>query len=483
MENLNDELLEIPKAQKESCINSFRDDILNNFNFEKLSKLSSAGQLDNKYLRGIAWKIFLDVLPRNESLEKWKEIISYRRTEYKILSDKIKKQQDFYQEEDKKKEAYNFDIKTSLLKENSMVFNPFRPEKETKELINLDLNRTFQEFSLFHDEEIKNKLGQILFLWSTENPDFGYQQGMNDIISIIFLALYPYYFKNDLKEKNNIIDKAEELYLFFNDEEELYSDLYICFNNAMEKGIKHFYDGEFVSKEKEKEFIKSICLFPKEINNIKNNGDEINIPLTIRCSMLINEKLKILDIDLYEHLKKIGLNSNIYLQRWLKCVFNREFQLKDVLIIWDYILSSTNISKDYNLYQIDVIVLSMLIRIRNYLLLCDQSQCFMILLKYPKIEDILELIIFSDKLNEAINEIISGKKSLFLDNITNFSTNIYPKNNNEINAKNNNNETVIKTYAEGVKRLGNIFTKYVSKMDNHDQKEFLNIINFFSNYK
>ena len=157
MENLNDELLEIPKAQKESCINSFRDDILNNFNFEKLSKLSSAGQLDNKYLRGIAWKIFLDVLPRNESLEKWKEIISYRRTEYKILSYKIKKQQDFYQEEDKKKEAYNFDIKTSLLKENSVVFNPFRPEKETKELINLDLNRTFQEYSLFHDEEIKNK--------------------------------------------------------------------------------------------------------------------------------------------------------------------------------------------------------------------------------------------------------------------------------------------------------------------------------------
>jgi hypothetical protein len=182
-------------------------------------------------------------------------------------------------------------------------------------------------------------------------------------------------------------------------------------------------------------------------------------------------------------LKKIGLNSNIYLQRWLKCVFNREFQLKDVLIIWDYILSSTNISKDYNLYQIDVIVLSMLIRIRNYLLLCDQSQCFMILLKYPKIENILELIIFSDKLNEAINEIISGKKSLFLDNITNFSTNIYQNNNNEINAKNNNNETVIKTYTEGVKRLGNIFTKYVSKMDNHDQKEFLNIINFFSNYK
>ena len=194
----NRKLIEIPKASKESCINSFQKYILNNFSFETISKLSSSGQLDHIFLRGMAWKIFLDVLPVNESIEKWKENLSYLRASYKIISDKITKQQNFFEQEDKKKGEYNNDIKTDYLRRKSIVFNPFRPEKETKELINLDLNRTFKELKLFHEEKINKMLSHILYLWSLENPDVGYQQGMNDIVSIIFLALYPYYFENNI---------------------------------------------------------------------------------------------------------------------------------------------------------------------------------------------------------------------------------------------------------------------------------------------
>ena len=38
----------------------------------------------------------------------------------------------------------------------------------------------------------------------------------------------------------------------------------------------------------------------------------------------------------------------------------------------------------------------------------------------------------------------------------------------------------IKSYEEGVQRLGNIFTKYHSLMNISDEKEFLNIIHFFN---
>ena len=476
------DLLEIPKESKELCINAFKENILNNFNLENLSKLSSTGQLGQKYLRSIAWKIFLGVLSPNDSLEKWKENLAYDRTKYKILSDKIKKQQNFFEEEDKKKEAYNNDIKTSILRQNSIVFNPFRPEKETKNLINLDLSRTFQELSLFHDENFRNKLGHILYVWSVENSDFGYQQGMNDILSIIFLALYPYYFKNDSNEKNDNMSKEEELYLFFNDEDELESDLFICFNNAMKKGIDQFYEFEFSSKEKQDAYIKKICLFSKELENIKTLNNETNLPLYIRCSMIIHEKLKILDNDLYCHFEKIGLNGIIFLQRWVKCVFNREFNIKDVLIIWDSIISSPEIQTGYDLAKIDIIAISMLLRIRNFLLLCDQNQCFMTLLQYPKIENILELIIFSDKINDAINDLLSGKKSLFLENITNFNPNFEKTNNYKIEKIENNEISPIKTYEDGVERLEKILNKYKSLMVN-DEKEINNIIKFFKNYK
>jgi hypothetical protein len=334
---------------------------------------------------------------------------------------------------------------------------------------------------------------------------------MNDILSIIFLSIYPYYFKNNDKNNFNIenliknnnynyIENAKNIYLFFHDEDELESDLFILFNSVMKKGVKSLYEFDFESKEEQIDFIKKYTLFKNEYNFEK---EELNTPLNIRCTMLIEEKLKILDKELYNHFNQIGLDCTIFLQRWLKCIFNREFELKDIYIIWDAIFATPDIKKGYNLIKIDIIALSMILRIRDFLLLCDQNQCFMILLQYPRIENILELIIFSDKLQEAIIDLIEGKRSLFLENVKNFIINYESKNtvnknfeNNKV-LENNNKDNIlidnnndnkdkilhIKSYEEGVERLGNLFTKYHSLMNISDEQEFLNIIHFFNNYK
>ena len=501
-------LIEIPKKNKEDCINSFRNFILKDYSLDNLYKLSMIGELGEKNIRGMAWKIFMEVLPANSSIEKWIEKLKYLREEYKILSDKMTKKQNFFKKEEENKKENIIDLNNIIIRKNSLFINPFHKEKEAKKLINLDLNRTFQELALFHNEEIKNKLSRILFIWNNENPDLGYQQGMNDIVSIIFLCLYPYYFPNKekkisiesiIKDKDRINKKenSEILYLFFHDEEEFESDLYICFNNIMKKGVKSLYDFDFESKDKQIDYIKKILLFKNEFNFEK---EELNSPLNLRCNMLIKEKLKKLDYELYNHFNKIGLDCTIFLQRWLKCIFNREFELKDVLIIWDAVIASPEIQKGYNLSKIDLIALSMILRIRNILILCDQNQCFMMLLQYPRIESILELIIFSDKLKEAIIDIIKGRRSLFLENVKNFIINYKNNGSNKVenkknkNSKNNtydnlNNNDInkeilpIKSYEEGVERLGNIFIKYHSQMSISDEKEFLNILHFFNNYK
>ena len=503
-------LIEIPKKNIEDCINSFTNFILKDYSIDNLYKLSMVGELGEKNIRGMVWKIFMEVLPANDSIEKWIEKLQYLREEYKILSDKMTKKQNFFKKEEeikKEKEKENIiNLNNIKIRKNSLLTNPYHEEKETKKLINLDLNRTFQELELFHNEEIKNKLSRILFIWNNENPNLGYQQGMNDIVSIIFLCLYPYYFPNEkklsiesiMKDKINKIKNSEILYLFFHDEEELESDLYICFNNIMKKGVISLYDFDFESKDKQIDYIKKILLFKNEYNFEKE--EELNSPLNLRCNMLIKEKLKKLDYELYNHFNKIGLDCTIFLQRWLKCIFNREFELKDVLIIWDAVIASPEIQKGYNLSKIDLIALSMILRIRNILILCDQNQCFMMLLQYPRIESILELIIFSDKLKEAIIDIIKGRRSLFLENVKNFIINYKNNGSNKVenkknkNSKNNtydnlNNNDVnkeispIKSYEEGVERLGNIFIKYHSQMNIYDEKEFLNILHFFNNFK
>ena len=504
------DLIEIQKLSKKDGINSFTNYILKDYNYDNLHKLSTIGELGQKNLRGIAWKIFMGVLPPNDTLSQWVETLSYLRAEYKILSDKMMKQQNFFEEEEDKIKENKLTTKNTLLRKNSFMYKPYRLEKEIKKLINLDLDRTFQELSLFHDEKIKNKLGHILFLWNKENSELGYQQGMNDILSIIFLSLYPYYFpnnKNNNTEKlfknnldnNTIIQNAENIYLFFHDEDEFESDLFICFNTVMKKGIKSFYEYDFETNEEQNEYLKKLIVFKNAYNYEK---EEINNALNIRCTILIEEKLKILDKELYDHFNKIGLDCTIFLQRWLKCVYNREFELKEVLIIWDAIFCTPDFKKGYNLIKIDLIALSMILRIRNFLLLCDQNQCFMILLQYPRVDSILELIIFSDKLQEAIIDLVEGRRSLFLENVKNFiinhknTNNEGKKNENNIENKNNNKNLSgnnndgkekeilpIKNYEEGVKRLGNIFTKYHSLMEISDEKEFLNILHFFNNYK
>ena len=57
-----------------------------------------------------------------------------------------------------------------------------------KDLIKQDVSRTLQEFNYFHKVEVKDLLTQLLFLWGRENPDYGYKQGMNEILAMVVIV-------------------------------------------------------------------------------------------------------------------------------------------------------------------------------------------------------------------------------------------------------------------------------------------------------
>jgi serine/threonine protein phosphatase PrpC len=159
--------------------------------------------------------------------------------------------------------------------------------------------------------------------------------------------------------------------------------------------------------------LKSYEIFPNElIESHDNNTKETYIKR--RSSLIINEKIRILDNQLYEHFQKIDLDCSFFLQRWLRCIFNREFDYKEVLILWDSIFSYEYTNKNtqkYNLIYIEFISIAMIIRIRDDLKYSDQNECFSTLFKYPKINNIKDLIKLSDKVAEVINERINGQNS------------------------------------------------------------------------
>ena len=75
---------EIKKYDLDKLSLIFKEKILlNSSRVEDLKKYAVEGQLTKEYLRPIAWKIFLGVLPNTTSIKEWIEIISNQREEYK----------------------------------------------------------------------------------------------------------------------------------------------------------------------------------------------------------------------------------------------------------------------------------------------------------------------------------------------------------------------------------------------------------------
>jgi hypothetical protein len=48
-------------------------------------------------------------------------------------------------------------------------------DKELREIIKQDIDRTSQDIDFFTKQEIKENLSNILYLWSKDNSDFSYR--------------------------------------------------------------------------------------------------------------------------------------------------------------------------------------------------------------------------------------------------------------------------------------------------------------------
>ena len=319
--------------------------LLNPYRVEDLKKYAIEAQLTKVSLRPMAWKIFLGVLPNSSSLRDWVEIISNQREEYKKKLKKYCKIKKFVGDPlgggKKKKKAEGPVEDTDL-----------------KDLINKDLDRTHQEMDIFLQNKIKNILANVLYIWSKENSEVSYRQGMNELLAIIFIVFYPFYFTCNRKPKN--------------------------------------------TKENIVDFLKDINLYKDDTYVYR------------RSSLLIKEKLKSLDNDLYTHFKKIDLNCESFLQRYLRCIFCREFNLDDVYIIWDLIFYDNYMNRKnqkYDFIYMEYICIAMIFKIRDTLKDADQNECFSILFKYPETKDIMDIIKLAKKVEQAISERLNGKNS------------------------------------------------------------------------
>jgi hypothetical protein len=247
-----------------------------------------------------------------------------------------------------------------------------------------------------------------------------YRQGMNELLAIIFIVFYPFYFTCNRKPKNtkeNIVDflkdinlYKDDLYIFFHDEDEIQSDLFYSFEALMKKGMTNLFDPHILQKDEPG--YKLYEIFPQMWKDDSNENNPTYVYR--RSSLLIKEKLKSLDNELYTHFKKIDLNCESFLQRYLRCIFCREFNLDDVYIIWDLIFYDNYMNRKnqkYDFIYMEYICIAMIFKIRDTLKDADQNECFSILFKYPETKDIMDIIKLAKKVEQAISERLNGKNS------------------------------------------------------------------------
>eukprot|EP01017_Pseudomicrothorax_dubius_P007554 TRINITY_DN1235_c0_g1_i1.p1 TRINITY_DN1235_c0_g1~~TRINITY_DN1235_c0_g1_i1.p1 ORF type:complete len:400 (-),score=74.96 TRINITY_DN1235_c0_g1_i1:107-1306(-) len=326
-------------------------------------------------LRSLAWKIILGYLPSMRST--WSSHLKEMRRNYydfveEFLTPKTPKNSDLNkQPEEEKVDDHPLSNKSGsqwkVLFEDLELWETV--EKDTKRtradmdffqkptLLKREIShkfvgvvkkyKSFQEPNEYGDKDTHNQaLQRILFIYAKLHKALGYVQGMNEILAPIY-----YCFANDPDE--DFKENAEP-------------DAFWCFQTLM--------------AEIKDSFVRKM--------------DTSDYGIKTRVARL-HELLKDIDEDLWIHFEQKAINPMYYSLRWLMLFFTQEFELGDVLTLWDSLLS-----QERKLEFVYYIALAVLLHKRDGLLQKDFAE---ILEDLRKIDDV-KVFSLLVKANELYNE-------------------------------------------------------------------------------
>lgn len=280
----------------------------------------------------------------------------------------------------RKHDAFNLPIKTAgnvdVNKFNPLskvtAGNPWAAQYENQSRVNeikLDVDRTHQDMPFFRSSVVQLSLINVLFVFGKSN-NLQYRQGMNEVCALI------YYVANagvdtlsDLPAGEDPVEVKEAL-------------TFAIFSSLMLKvGIADFFYSQSV---------------------IEQSDSNNNSPLLERCDKIF-DMLRQKDARLHKHLIMNDISPNLFLLRWVRLLFSREFSFSNTLLLWDFLFANLNGGQRLEFPSaVDCVAVAMLLHVRQSLLNSDNSGCFTLLLKYPEPSNIATII-------DASKSLMSGE--------------------------------------------------------------------------
>jgi TBC1 domain family protein 5 len=209
----------------------------------------------------------------------------------------------------------------------------------------------------FRQPTTQDMMLDILFIFCKLNPDIGYRQGMHEILAPILWVVERDALKSGAAETQASGDRGTDLLVDLIDSQFIEHDSFTLYSLVMHPA-KTFYAPAESSSRSSKES-----------------------PMLIRSSYIFEKLLPRVDPQLAAHLTKLEIVPQIFLLRWIRLLFGREFPLDEVLDMWDALFAI-----DPSLELVNTISIAMLLRIRWQLLNADTNMAFTLLLKYPEHE-------------------------------------------------------------------------------------------------
>ncbi|KAL8668368.1 MAG: hypothetical protein Q9168_007001 [Polycauliona sp. 1 TL-2023] len=299
-----------------------------------------------KGLRSICWKAF--ILFENLDKSTWTKTLTDSRSAYGTL-----------------REHFLRDIQhpdnvsaDPLTAEDSSPWTILRQDEELRAEISLDVDRCMPENLYFREPATQSMLLDILFIYCKLNPDVGYRQGMHEVLAPILWVI-----------SRDVVDLEVPKPTF--DE-----------HNPDHRLICGCFDAHFAEHDTFTLFgivmqtVKSF--YEVGANPTVSSSDPSSSPIVERSRRIHEVYLGQADSELATHLTAIEILPQIFLIRWIRLLFGREFPFDHVLALWDVIFA-----EDPTLDLIDLVCVSMLLRIRWQLLDADYSEALTLLLRYP----------------------------------------------------------------------------------------------------
>ncbi|KAG8373962.1 hypothetical protein BUALT_Bualt11G0080600 [Buddleja alternifolia] len=400
-------------------------------------------------LRGVQWRLDLGILPSSSSIDHLRRVTANSRRRYAALRRQL------LVDPHVPKDGSN---SPDLIMDNPLSQSPdsmwgrFFRNAELERMLDQDLTRLYPERgSYFQTSECQAMLRRVLLLWCLSHPEYGYRQGMHELLAPLLYVLHVdverlsevrkvhedhfadkfdgfSFHENDLTykfdfkkfseslESENGFQKSPAKASSLNDLDPeiqtivLLSDAYgaegelgiVLSDKFMEHDAYSMFDalmngaGGAVSMA---EFFS-----PSPFGNSHTGFAPV-----IEASAAFYHLLSIVESSLHTHLVELGVEPQYFSLRWLRVLFGREFSLEDLLVIWDEIFAHDNTKSkkpvtndpDSNSGVLDsergafisAFAVSMILSLRSSLLATENAtSCLQRLLNFPDDVNLMKLI-------------------------------------------------------------------------------------------